>query len=85
MEQHRAQVVGKEHALGHFVSESPFPTTCAALFCSGAHSLLLVVCHTLYGCGKAAGPLAFLKRRDASSLFTHLSRKRINVTNQPQH
>lgn len=85
VEQHQAQAVGREHALGHFVSRSPFPTTCAALFCSGARSLLLVVRHTLHGCGKGAGPLVFLNRRHANSLFAHLSRERINVTNQPQH
>ena len=52
VEQHRAQAVGREHASDHLVSKSPFPITCAALFCSGVCPFLLVVCHTLHGCGK---------------------------------
>lgn len=62
-EQHRARAVGREHALGHLVSRSPFSTTCAALFRSAVCSLLRAVYHTLHGCSEGAGPLAFLNRR----------------------
>lgn len=45
---------------------------------------LPVVCHALHGCGKTAGPRAFLNQRHTRSLFAHVSRERINVTNHPQ-